>query len=199
MPYATSFNVDRHAHQPDWYNLGPNDHQCIHDRAKGSPHLAGIGCGSASVGSATICQQPTYPPGDASEAAFIWSSTSPFGDIHPPSDTYLDQSTTVSMTQQHLSIAPMKQKKRLPSQPRTDGGYECPALNCENVFDLASQKTKHVKRAHTDDAFKDFACPSCDKRFVYKRDLKRHEAKKFPCNPSVQTPDASRAYQSGGY
>ncbi|KAK3691161.1 hypothetical protein LTR37_018815 [Vermiconidia calcicola] len=55
-----------------------------------------------------------------------------------------------------------------------DGQYQCD--QCPAGFYTAEDRTKHQDRVHGDYSRRPHACQQCDRRFLYPKDLRRHEA-----------------------
>lgn len=64
-----------------------------------------------------------------------------------------------------------KRRKRLPKQ---EGGYVCSEPGCGKTFDFNGERTKH-ERIHKPKEEYPHPCNYCDKRFIDRKDLQRHE------------------------
>ena len=91
------------------------------------------------------------------------------------------------------SARPREIRKR---QPAEDGGYVCQFPGCGRAFNRQSELSKHGKY-HLPEADRPFMCDTCSKRFLFQKDLKRHEEAQHP--ESVKghhsTDEAKKAYQ----
>lgn len=97
--------------------------------------------------------------------------------------------STLDNVQQNETTSPStqgkessKRRKRTPEPGRTKakrvpkqaGGFVCSEPGCGKTFDFNGERTKH-ERIHKPKSEYPYGCDNCERRFIDKKDLKRHE------------------------
>lgn len=77
-------------------------------------------------------------------------------------------------SERETSETPARQREIRKRQPAEEGGFKCKAPGCGKVFDRQSDLSKHEKY-HLPEEERPFKCELCSKRFLFQKDLRRHE------------------------
>lgn len=85
-------------------------------------------------------------------------------------------------------------KRRL---PLLKGGYPCDVIGCTKVCDRNGDLKKHKKRTHTPEEQRAHGCPQCKKRFLWRKDLVRHNRQVHSGHSSSSSSSSSASSRTG--